>query len=128
MNAATILPGLDGIRLPNGTRRPDLHHASKGGHPYPKEIREQVIGIWQIAGGGDAGLAALKTPPIQALRAQGKFPHINTCKRWIVIFQDEDHVQPKRHTGNNYSKREIHGVDLVNLAFFPDGPSKSLSS
>ena len=94
MNALTILPGLDGIRLPNGTRRPDLHHASKGGgHPYPKEMREQVIGIWQIAGGGDAGLAALKTPPIQALQAEGKFPHINTCKRWIVIFQDEDHFQ-----------------------------------
>ena len=40
-NAATILPGLDGIRLPNGTRRPNRHHADTG-----RELGYSVGGIY----------------------------------------------------------------------------------
>jgi len=52
------------------------------------------------------------------LRHQNKFPHINTCKRWIAIYNSEGHVLPKRHTGNHHAERAVHAVDLVNLALF----------
>ena len=118
MNAAAILPGRDGVRLPNRTKCPDRRHASHGGRPYKKEMREMVIQIWQNAGGGDAGLEALKAPHFQMLRDDHKIPHMDTCKRWIRIWNEEGHVLPKRATGNKHSEREIQGVDLVHLALF----------
>ena len=60
----------------------------------------------------------LSTPDYNALRAQHKFPHMDTCKRWIRLFQDAGHVLPKRASGNRFSEREVHGIDLVNLAIF----------
>jgi len=113
MNVGAILPGNDGVRLPDGTRQSDKNHASRGGRPYPKEIREQVIELWQLS-----GFDALDTPHFNALRANHKFPHMETCKRWVRLFQDEGHVLPLRHTGNIHAQREVHGVDLVNLAIF----------
>lgn len=113
MNPAAIIPGLDGVRLPNGTRVVPTKHASRGGRAYPKEMREQVLEYY-LHGGMDA----LETPTLNNLRHQNKFPHINTCKRWIAIYNSEGHVLPKRHTGNHHAEREVHAVDLVNLALF----------
>ena len=64
------------------------------------------------------GYDALRTPEIQQLRGIHRFPHMDTCKRWIHLFLTEGHVLPKRHTGNAHSEREINGIDLVNLALF----------
>jgi hypothetical protein len=64
---------------PNGTRVTDHRHASDGGCTYPKEMLEQAIAMYL-----QGGLDALKTPMIQQLRANHKFPHIDTCKRWIT--------------------------------------------
>jgi hypothetical protein len=97
----------------NGTRVTNHRHASDGGRAYPKEMREQVIAMYL-----QGGLDALKTPTIQQLRANQKFPHIDTCKRWIHLYHTEGHVLPKRHTGNAQSEREVNGIDLVNLALF----------
>ena len=80
MNPAAIVPGLDGVRLPNGTRVVPTKHASRGGRAYPKEMREQVLEYY-LHGGMDA----LESPTLNNLRHQNKFPHINTCKRWIAI-------------------------------------------
>ncbi|KAL7526315.1 hypothetical protein ACHAXR_001422 [Thalassiosira sp. AJA248-18] len=118
MNAAAIVPGNNGVRVPNGTRIGDTRHASAGGRPYPKETREMVIQMWTDAVGNHGGLTALRTPQLDALRANRKFPHLDTCKRWIRIHNTEGHVRPKRHTGNNHSEREVQGVDLDNLALF----------
>jgi len=43
MNAAAIVPGPDGVRLPNGTRVVHTRHASQGGRAYLKEMQEQVL-------------------------------------------------------------------------------------
>lgn len=110
---AAIVPSNDGIRLPNGIFVPERPHASRGGKPYPQEMREQVIAMHQ-----SGGMEALKTDMINNLRAQRKFPHLDTCKRWIRQHQTVGHVLPKRHTGNHHSTRELHGINLFQLAFF----------
>ena len=74
MNVGAILPGNDRVRLSDGTRQLDEMHASRGGRPYPKEIRKQVIELWQLS-----GFDALDTPHFNALQANHKFPHIETC-------------------------------------------------
>ena len=43
---------------------------------------------------------------------------MDTCKRWIRLFKDAGRVFPKRDTGNHIGQREVHGIDLVNLATF----------
>ena len=83
------------------------------GKPYPQETREQVIAIFQ-----SGGMKALKAPHLQPLRYQKKFPSLKTCRRYVKQFQQEGNVLPKRPTGNDYSKREIHGQDLINLALY----------
>ena len=100
-------------RQPNGTFVSRTKHASRGGKPYPKETREEVIAIYQ-----NGGWAALKTPQLVQLRHQKKFPSLSTCKRWIDKHHQTGHVLPKRPTGNHYSQREVQGIDLVNLALF----------
>lgn len=117
MNAA-VLPGDNGVRLPLGVRTGPKLHASRGGNPYPDEMREQVLAMWQNGGGANGGYDALHTPEIQQLRAQHKFPHMDTCKRWIQIHSQEGHVRPKRATGNRFSQREVQGEALVQLALF----------
>ena len=64
------------------------------------------------------GNKALKAPWIEQLRFQKKFPHYDTCQRWIQIYKEADHVLPKRATGNKFSQREVKGQDLFNLALF----------
>jgi len=119
MNAGALLPGNDGVCLPYGTRVAPRPHASRGGRPYGKEMREYVIALWSNLGQGDAALEHLRTDPgLLQLRAQHKFPHFDTCKRWIRQFELEGHVRPKRATGNRMSESEVRGVDLVNLAIF----------
>ena len=117
MNAAALLAD-NGVRPPPGTRAGETKHASRGGNPYPREMREHVIAIWQSGGGDNGGLEALQTPALEILRNQNKFPHLSTCKRWITLLEDEGHLRPKIATGNNCSEREIHGQDLFNLALF----------
>jgi hypothetical protein len=46
------------------------------------------------------------------------FPCARTCKNWIKLYEAEGHVNPKVHTGNKESTREINGEDLVNLALY----------
>lgn len=77
-----------------------------------------VLQIWLDAGGDNAAFKALNTQEHKDLRAARVFPHLDTCRRWIKIYQSEGHVLPKRATGNKFTQREIHGDDLVNLAFF----------
>ena len=115
---ANLLPAVDGIRLPLGTRINPTRHATWGGNPYPKEMREMVLQMWQNGGGGNGGFRALETAQCNQLREQRKFPHMTTCRRWIEIHRIGGHVRPKIATGNKFSKREIHGQDLINLAFY----------
>ena len=51
-------------------------------------------------------------------RHNKKFPCWGTCKNWIKLYEEEGHVMPKAPTGNKESRREINGVDLVNLALY----------
>ena len=76
-----------------------------------------VLYMWQNGGGGNGGFGALDTAHCNQLQDQRKFPHMNTCRRWIEIHRTGGHVRPKIATGNKFSKREIHGQDLINLAF-----------
>jgi len=77
-----------------------------------------VIATWRCGGGANGGFEALQTPALELLRHQHKFPHLNTCKRWIKLLQDEGHLRPKIALGNNHYKCKIHGQDLFNLALF----------
>jgi hypothetical protein len=70
-----------------------------------------VISIWQ--NGGD-----LRSPVLEQLQQQRKFPHIVTCKRWIRQFVHKGHTRCKRPTGNRISQQEVHGKNLVNLALY----------
>ena len=73
---ANLLPAVDGIRLPLGTRINPTKHATWGGNPYPKEMREMVLQMWQNGGGGNGGFRALETAQCNQLREQRKFPHM----------------------------------------------------
>ena len=73
--------------------------------------------MWEDGGGENGEFQALNTAHCNQLRHHQKFPHIETCRRWIEIHRNEGHVRPKRATGNKLSKREIHGQGLINLAF-----------
>ena len=66
MRAVSILPGIDSIRLPNGKRLKNMHHAYHGSRHYLQKIRVVVLKIWQNADEGDTGLDALKSPTIQS--------------------------------------------------------------
>ena len=100
-------------RRPNGTFIEDTTHACRGGKPYPKETREEIIALFQ-----NGGLDALTTARLAQLRHQKKFPSMSTCRRWVRKWQQVGHVLPKRPTGNDYATREIEGNDLINLALF----------
>jgi hypothetical protein len=76
-------------------------------------MREQVLQMYL-----NGGMDAFKTPAYVQLRAQHKFLHLDTCKRWIRLYHDEGHVLPEAHTGNSHSAREVNGIDFVNLALF----------
>ncbi len=78
---------------------------------YAPEFHDQVISIWQ--NGGD-----LRSPVLEQLQQQRKFPHIVTCNRWTQQFVDKGHTCCKRLTGNCISQREVHRQDLVNLALY----------
>ena len=99
------------VRPPNGTRTRAVIHPSQGGSAYAPEFRDQVISTWQNGGN-------LRSPVLEQLRQQRKFPHINTCNRWIRQYIGEGHTRCMRPTGNHISQREIHGQDLVNLAIY----------
>jgi len=60
-----------------GVRVEDRPNASRGGIAYPKEVREMVIEM-MLRG----GIAAVKTPVVNRLRQQKKFPSLQSCKRW----------------------------------------------
>ena len=113
--AAAILPSNDGVRLPRGVFAAPRTHASRGGKPYPQEIREQVIAIWQ---NGNQSMDALDTNDLRQLRLQRKFPHLDTCRRWVNQFLSKGHVRPKRATGNKRAEREVEGEDLFQLSLY----------
>ena len=102
------------IRPPNGIREQSTAtapHPSRGGKPYPREIREQVI--WRFNNN-----LSLDTAEINAMRANKKFPCLSTCNSWITQYVNEGNVFPKRHTGNKFADREILGKPLERLALF----------
>ena len=74
------------------------------------DVAERRRGKW--------GFRALETAQCNQLPEQRKFPHMNTCRRWIEIYQTGGHVRPRIAAGNKFSKREIHGQDLINCAFY----------
>jgi len=41
-----------------------------------------------------------------------------TCRWWIRQYQGEGNSRDRRPTGNHFSKHEVHGQDLVNLAVY----------
>ena len=108
-----LLPNGFGVRLPLGTLAASKPHASRGGNHYPAEMRQQVIAMFN-AGGKPALDAAYLLP----LRHQNKFPHINTCMRWVSQYQLRNNCLPKRPSGNHHAMREITGIDLLNLAIY----------
>jgi hypothetical protein len=85
------------VRPPIGTRTGVVPHPSQGGNAYSPEFCDQVISIWK--NGGD-----LRSPMLEQLRQQRKFPHIVTCINWIPQFIDEGHTRCKRLTGNRISQ------------------------
>jgi hypothetical protein len=99
------------IRPPNGTRIEEPKHPSRGGNPYPAEIRQMVISMWQNEDD-------LEEPRLVQLRHQKKFPSLATCRRWIHQYATEGNVLPKRNSGNRFATREVHGQDIVNLALY----------
>ncbi len=98
------------VRLPLGMLVDATKHASNGGNPYPPEIGQEVIAMWQ-----NGGMAALQTNKLQELWQQKKFPHLTTCKSQIILNNTYGYVLPKRPTGNKHLRREVHGQDLFNL-------------
>ena len=88
-------------------------HASRGGRAYPKEVREMVIEM-MLSG----GIAAVKSQVVKQLRAQKKFPVLQTCRRWLRQHLMCGNVLPKRKTGNKVATREIMGEALVQLALY----------
>ena len=107
-----------GTRLPLGTRRKGEKHPSNGGRPYSQDYREQVLEIYLGAGGGAAGLEALRVDVFNQLRAVKKFPCMGTCRNYIHQWHSEGNILAKIHTGNKFAQRKIHGDDLFNLALY----------
>ena len=107
------MPDHNQNRRINGTKIAATGHASAVGKAYPKQVREQVISMSQ-----SGGMKALNATHLVPLRYQKKFLCLKTCYRYVRQFQQEGNVLPKRPTGNDYSKREIHGQDLINLALY----------
>ena len=72
---------------------------------------DQVISLWM----NEEDMNAIW---IELLWHQKKFPCMQTCRRWIRQYQGEGHTCRRRPTDNHFSKREVHGQDLVNLAIY----------
>jgi len=107
-----------GTRLPLGTRRKEENHPSNRGRPYSQDSWEQVLAVYLNAGGGAAGLEALRTEVFEDLRAVKKFSCMLTCRRYIHQWHNEGNILSKLHTGNKFSQREIHGDDLFHLVLY----------
>ncbi len=60
----------------------------------------------------------LRSPALDLLRQQKKFPSLETCKVWIRQFTTHGHIDPKRATGNHRAERELRGEWLVRLAIY----------
>jgi len=82
-----------------------------GGRGYAQEMRDQVISMWM-------NREDLNAIWIELLRHRKKFPCLQTCRRWIRQYQGEGNSRRRRPTGNHFSKHEVHGQDLVNLAVY----------
>ena len=63
-------------------------------------------------------IAAVKTPVVNQLRQQKKFPSLQTCRRWLRQHVMLGHVLPNRASGNKVATREITGEALVQLALY----------
>jgi hypothetical protein len=113
MNSARTLhrPKLGQVRPPNGTlveaKKPVWH----GGNPYDETTCNMVL---KMCLNGDDITAAWLIPH----RHQHTFPSLTTCRRIWDRYLNNGHVLPRRATGNNFSTREVHGQDLINLALF----------
>ena len=99
------------LRPANGLSVAVGPHPSRGGTPYPNEVREMVI--WRYEHN-----LPLSTPEIEEMRAEKKFPCLATCNNWIYRYIEEGHWNPRRHTGNLFAEREILGRPLEQLALF----------
>ena len=92
----------------NGMRPVSAPRPSEGDRRgYAQEMRDQVISLWM----NEEDLNAVWIAP-------EKFPCLQTCRRWIRLYQGEGHSCCRRPTGDHFSEREVHGQDLVNLAVY----------
>jgi hypothetical protein len=100
-----------GLRPPTGSRVNPTTHASAGiGKAYPQEVRDMIIQRY-LNGFQD-------NDEIATLRMQKKYPSRNTVLRWIAQYNEKHHALPYKRTGNHRAERELHGVELVELALF----------
>ena len=96
---------------PDGTYITPHPHPSQGGNAYSSNTQQTVLNMW--LNGED-----LKSPTLDLLRQQKKFPSSETCKVWIRQFTTHGHIDPKRATGNHRAERELRGEWLVRLAIY----------
>jgi hypothetical protein len=102
-----VMRGLKGARVAQSK------HASKGGNAYPKEVRDMVLQLIR-----NEGVDYIKSPEISRLMRQKMFPCMSTCRRWLRQYIALGYIRPKRKNNNRAARREIHGAELVQLAFY----------
>jgi hypothetical protein len=99
------------VRPPNGIFAEEPKHPSRGGRPWPIEIRDMVIAMHMNGDDfWDANLARMCT--------NYKFSLMKTVGQWICQYNFEGTALPKHAIGNRHSTWEVNGVDLINLTLF----------
>lgn len=101
-----------------GTRVTPPPHPSQGGRPYDDSMRQQVLSLHLSGFDLSDNVSNPNAEWLIPQRHNKTFPCARTCKNWIKLYETEGHVNPKVHTGNKESTREINGEDLVNLALY----------
>jgi hypothetical protein len=101
------------IRDPLGTFTNSRPHPSRGGNPYPDEMRHEVMTRYHLG-------IPLVSPELDLLRAQvpPAFPAYISCERYINQFHEMGHTRPKKATGNHKAEREVRGEAWPRLALF----------
>ena len=101
------------LRDPLGTFTNNRPHPSRGGNPYPNEVRHEVMMRYHLG-------IPLISAELEWLRDQvpPAFPAYITCERYIRQFHDVGHTRPKKATGNHEATREVRGEAWPRLALF----------
>ena len=96
------------VRPPNWMFVDKPKHPSRGGNPWPIEIRNMVVSMH--LNGDD-----LNSPRIARLRVRREFPSMRTVQRWLNRFNTKGTVHPMHATGDIHANQEVNGVNLVNV-------------